>query len=383
MSNQTRRSASGPSIIFTLALKEFRSLVFDPVMMAIIGFTFTVGLYSMATGATYELHHSPIVVVDQDHSPLTRQIAHAFYPPYFLAAREVSSSEMDRLLDHGQASFALVMPPDFERDVKARRRPEVQLNIDANNVLHAFIGEGYIKSIINRELSELLAHEPAEPLLPITLISRVRYNPNTNSVWFNSVMNLISNITVMTIVLVGAAFLREREHGTLEHLLVMPVSPFQIMTAKVWANSLVVLVVAMLAMKVVVQWVLKVPIAGSVGLFFLATALYLSSASSIGIYLATVARSMPQFALLILMIILPLVVLSGAVTPIESMPRPLQHLMQLAPTAHIVHLSQAVLYRRAGLSLVWPSLAAIAGLNLVVFLFAQRRFRIAVTETQL
>jgi ABC-2 type transport system permease protein len=210
----------------------------------------------------------------------------------------------------------------------------------------------------------------------------VRYNPNLIGYWFGGVMEVINIVTMLTVILVGAAFIREREHGTLEHLLAMPLAPFEIMLAKIWANGLIVLAGTTLSLLGVVQGLLQVPIAGSVPLFLGGAALYLFSAASIGIFLGTLARSMPQFGLLFMLTIIPLQMLSGGVTPRESMPLFVQDIMLAAPTTYFVRLAQGTLYRGAGLETVWPDLLAIIAIGAVFFALALRRFRYAVTQTQ-
>jgi len=193
-------------------------------------------------------------------------------------------------------------------------------------------------------------------------------------------MELIEQITMLSIVLTGAALIREREHGTIEHLLVMPLSPFEIVTSKVWANGLVILIPTALSVRLVIQGLLQVPIAGSVELFLLGTALYLFSTTSMGVFLGTLARSMPQLGLLVILVILPLVMLSGAVTPRESMPRIVQSIMQAAPTTHFV-LTYAIIYRGAGFDVVWPQFATLIGIGAVFFTTALLWFRRAITTT--
>ena len=136
---------------------------------------------------------------------------------------------------------------------------------------------------------------------------------------------------MLSVVLTGAALIREREHGTVEHLLVMPVTPTEIMISKIWSMGVVVLVVAMLSLMVVVRGVLAVPTHGSIPLFAFATALQLYATTAMGIALATLAESMPQFALLLILVLLPIQVLSGATTPRESMPEIIQTIMLGAP----------------------------------------------------
>jgi len=188
-------------------------------------------------------------------------------------------------------------------------------------------------------------------------------------------MELINAVTMISIILTGAALIREREHGTIEHLLVMPVTPAEIMLAKILAMGLVVLLATGFSLTLMIQLVLQVPVAGSVPLFLLVTALQLFATTSMGIFMATVARSMPQFGLLLILVLLPLQLLSGGMTPRESMPALIQHLMLAAPNTHFVAAAQAILYRGAGLAVVWPQLLALLLIGAVLFRFSLRRFR--------
>lgn len=368
--------------VYHLGIKELRSLAADPILVFFVAVAFSLTVYANST-ISFELRNAQIAIVDQDHSPLTRQIAKAFLPPYFRAPLQVEWANMDELLDHSQASFALVFPPSFERDVLEGRRPEVQLNVDANVVSQAFIGTGYIQKILYREVAEFVRTAPPGGELPIRLTQRVSYNQNLQSSWFSGAMELVNSITMISILLVGAAVLREREHGTLEHLLVMPLAPAEIMLSKVWSNGLVIVALAVLSLQIVIEGIIGLPMAGSLALFIAALVLFLFSTTAIGIYLSTLARSMPQFALLVILTIIPLELLSGNLTPRESMPRFVQDIMLVAPTTHFVRIAQAILFRGAGLDVLWPNMLAIVAIGAVLFLLALQRFRIAVTQTQL
>ena len=368
--------------IYRLGLKELKSLWADKVLLLLICWAFSGAIYTAATATSQELHNAPVAVVDEDQSPLSRRIVGAFYKPYFRQPAALTLAELDREMDLGTYNFTLVIPNHFQHDVLAGRQPEIQLNIDATIMSQAFIGATYIKSIALGEVNEYLTGTRDSAATPIRLTTRVRFNPNLIGVWFGGVMEVINNVTMLTIILVGAAFIREREHGTIEHLLVMPLTPFEIMMAKIWANGLAVLIGVTFALTVMVQQVLKVPIAGSVPLFLAAAACYLFSAASIGIFLGTLARSMPQLGLLIILSIIPLMMLSGGVTPRESMPAIVQNIMLAAPATYFVRLAQAILYRGAGFDVIWRDLLAMTGVGAVFFGVALVRFRKAVTQTQ-
>lgn len=361
--------------ILHLGIKELRSLMHDPVMVILIVYAFTFAIYIGATAAPETLHKAPISIVDEDRSQLSTRIADAFFPPYFLTPVLITQKEMDSRMDAGLDTFALNIPPDFQRDVLAGRSPTIQLNVDATRMSQAFSGSGYIQTIIGSEVSAFVQRYRSNTAPTVDLALRVRFNPELNKSWFGAVMEVINNVTMLSIILTGAALIREREHGTVEHLLVMPVTPFEIMAAKVWAMALVVLVASACALVFVVQWWLSVPIEGSIALFLIGTALHLFATTSLGIFIGTIARSMPQFGLLLMLILLPLQILSGSVTPRESMPDFIQYVMLAAPNTHFVMLAQAILYRGAGIVVVWPQFIFLALIGTVLFALSLSRFR--------
>ena len=211
---------------------------------------------------------------------------------------------------------------------------------------------------------------------PVKVVTRAKFNPNLKSSWFTSVMQIISNLTMITVMLTGAALIREREQGTVEHLLVMPVVPAEIMLSKILANGIVILVATALSLALVVQWWLQVPITGSLLLFLGGACFYVFTVAALGIALGTVASTMAQFGLLSIPVLLVMMLLSGSTTPMESMPVWLQYLMKvISPTPHFVIFAQDVLYRGADFSIVWPEILATTVIGGVYFGFALYRFR--------
>ncbi len=366
--------------IYHLGIKELRSLAADKVLLLLIIWAFTGGVYSASKGVSQELRNAPVAIVDQDQSQLSRRFAYALTQPYFKKPDLVSIHEIDKTLDRGLHSFTIIIPPAFEKDLLALRNPTIQVNIDATVMSQAFIGAGYIQNIMTTEINEFVNRTYEKTLSPINLVTRVKFNPNLTGFWFGGVMETINNINMLTIILVGAAYIREREHGTIEHLLAMPLVPIEIMASKIWANGLAVLIAATFALTVTIKTLLKVPIAGSIPLFISAAAVYLFSAGSIGIFLGTIARSMPQLGLLIFLTIIPMQMLSGGVTPQESMPEIMRHLMRFVPITYFVRLAQSILYRGAGFMIVWKDLFIMGFIGMVFFFAAQFRFRKSVAQ---
>ncbi|MEL0613112.1 ABC transporter permease [Marinomonas arenicola] len=366
--------------IVQLSIKELRSLWNDKVLLILIVWAFSGGIYVASTASSQELNNAPIAIVDEDNSPLSKTIGNAFTQPYFNTPAYIEYSAVEPVLNAGLYTFVIIIPAGFQSDVMAAKQPTLQINIDATQMSQAGIGDGYIQNIVSGEIKKFVTGKLEAFTLSATLIVRNKYNPNLTSSWFGSIMEIINNVTMLSIILAGAAVIREREHGTLEHLLVMPVKPLEIVLSKVLANGLMVLVAATLSLIVMVQYVLQVPIRGSVGLFVLGVALHLFATTSIGIFLGTVARTMPQLGLLFILTVLPLEMLSGGITPYESMPQIIQNIMQIAPTTHFVNLSQTILYRGGGFSIIWSQLLILLLIGCVFLVGAVARFRASVAN---
>lgn len=368
------------STIYRLGVKELWSLRRDKILLFLIVYTFTFAIYTAATAMPDTLNKAPLAIVDEDASPLSARIVAAFYPPQFSVPQLISAAEMDAVMDSGRYTFVLNIPANFQRDILSGQSAGIQLSTDATRMSQAFSGSGYIQQIVLAEVNEFLLHQRGAAALPVELALRVRFNPTLEKAWFGAVMEIINNVTMLSIILTGAALIREREHGTIEHLLVMPVTPTEIMLAKIWSMGLVVLVAAALSLLLVVQGALQVPIEGSVALFLAGAALHLFATTSMGIFMATLARNMPQFGMLMVLVLLPLQMLSGGTTPRESMPQLAQHLMSLAPTTHFVSQAQAILYRGAGIEVVWPQFLALFVIGSALFAFSLARFRRAINQ---
>lgn len=358
--------------ILHLGVKELRAIWRDPILLLIIVMAFSVSIYTAASAMPGTLHKTPIAVIDDDQSQLSQQLIQAFREPYFLPPEPIDSQRADQLMDEGRFTFIVHLPSGLQRDVLAGHAPAIQVIVDATRMSQAFTGNGYIQAIIQQELMNFAQ---VDMDIPVQLSLRARFNPQLDPSWFSAINEVISQITMLSIILTGAALLREREHGTVEHLLVMPITPFEIMAAKVWSMALIVLVAASLSLIIVVQSALHIPIAGSLGLFMLGMAIHLFATTSLGIFLASFARTMPQFGLLLILVILPMEILSGGMTPRESLPDIIRWIMSAAPTTHFIELSQAILFRGAGLSIIWPQLFALIVIGLGLFIIALARFR--------
>lgn len=357
----------------TLTFKELRSLFKDVMLVIMIGVVFTVTIYTVAEGINTDVRNAPVGIVDYDRTTLTHQIRDALQPPYFKPPVDVNREEVDAKMDKGELIFVLEFPPDFERDVLAGNKPEVQLLIDATTMTQAGVGQVYIAQIFSREVSEYL--NQADPPMIVEPVLNVMFNPNGESRWYMPVMEVGNMITLLAIVLAGAAVIRERERGTIEHLLVMPVSSTEIVLSKILANGLVILCASMLSMTFFVQHFLDIPLNGSLLLYGIGVIVYLFSISSLGVMLATIAPSLPQFGLLMLPVFVVALLFSGSMAPRSNMPELAQTISEYWPTTQFVEFAQNVLFRNAGLDIVWPQLLVMTVIGIAFLIFALIRFK--------
>lgn len=368
--------------IFWLGIKELKSVLSDKVLVAFVLYAFTWTIYQQATGTSNEVNNASIAFADEDNSALSKELFGAFYPPRFKYPEVIQTGEIERSMDEGRYMFVVVIPPRFERDLREGRQPEIQLNIDATAMQQAGIGAGYIKNIISQRTETFLTRTDVDVREPVNLVVRKLFNPNGLSAWFSSIVGIINQLTLLTIVLTGAAVIREREHGTLEHLLVMPLNAFEIAMAKVWANGLVILIATALSLFLVVRMALDVPFEGSMLLWFAGVLLYLFFATALGVFLGTISRSMAQFALLIVLMVVVLQLLSGGSTPVESQPAWLQAITYFLPSRHFVSFSQVIIYRGGGFMAVWRNFAMVSAIGLAFFSYSVVLFRKSIAATK-
>ena len=298
-----------------------------------------------------------------------------FLPPYFQTPQPIAERDIVPLMNAGEYTFVIDIPPNFERDVLGGREPAIQVNVDATAMVQAGLGSGYVSADHHdRDPGLSLACEGA-PLSPVNLDVRIAFNPNVTTAWFTSVMGIINNVTMLAIILAGAAIVREREHGTMDHLLVMPLTPFEIAMSKVWANGLVITVAVGLSLYFVVRTMLGVPIAGSMPLFMFGRH-DLSVLRLRHRHIPRHGRALHAAA--------RLAVHAGLFADEHALRQ--QHAagkhaalagdrMQASPSTHFVSFAQSILYRGAGIDVVWPQFVFVAVVGVLFFALAILRFR--------
>ncbi len=369
--------------VAVLVIKELKQLWRDRALFGFVVYVFTLNIVIAAGGASFELNRVPVIVHDADRSQAARDLTYRFQPPYFSLRGEVgSASQAMDMLDREQARVLIEVPHGFAETLREGTQPAtVQLLVDASHANSGYLAASYAASISGEFGAEWsrrsLARAGVDPDGIPRIESRVRlwHNEDLNEPWFHTIAELTTMMTVMCILLPAAALVREKERGTIEQLLVSPLSALQVMLAKVLAMMVVMFAGVAVAFFGIMQPIYDVPAKGSLVLLFALTGLYAFTNAGLGLAAATFARNSGQTGLLVMLIVMPIVTLSGTWTPFESMPRWLQLAMTLSPLRHFVDIIYSILLRGAGLSVLWDSVLAMAGLGAVLFTLGLMRFR--------
>ncbi len=365
-----------------MTAKELVQLSRDPVLLGVLAWFFTADIYLAASGISMELRHAAVAVIDHDRSEASRELIHRFRPPYFRFLGEIEDGrEGVRLLDAGEAMLVLDIPEHFERDLLAGDPVSVQMQVDTSNTVLGTLATSYAQRIVGGYGQEWVMHrekltESALKAMPhLEDRRRVLYNPNQTEPWFMGISELLTVVTMLSLMLPAAAAVREKERGTIEQLVVSPLSAFQVLFPKVVAMLLAILTGTAIALFLVLEPAFHVPIRGSLAFFFAVTAAYVFTVSGLGLFIATLSRNLGQVTMLVILLILPMVLLSGAWTPPEAMPAALRAIMPLSPLSHYIELGYGILLKGAGLDVLWPHVAALGALGLALFGFGAWRFR--------
>jgi ABC-2 type transport system permease protein len=362
--------------------KEMLQLFRDVPIVAFLVYSFTLAVFITGNGIRSQLHNAGLLVHDADHSISSRELIHRFQAPFFRLEGEITDPQEGlRWLDRGKAMAVLEIPPRFHEQLMTDEPTAVQLLVDTTNSPQGLSAAGYAAQIVARfgqetALATAGSSEESSQNLPIIVSDhRVWYNPDQNDTWFESMSHLLRQITIFAILLPAAALVREKERGTVEQLLVSPLTPFQIMISKVLAMTVVILCATAVGLFGIMQPVFGVPIKGSIVLFFSLTALFVFTTAGMGLAAATLTRNQAQVGMMTLLVVAPMLLLSGLTTPMEVMPAWVRHLMALSPLRYFVEITHGILLKGAGLSTLWDSVLAMALLGGALFGFGTWRFR--------
>jgi ABC-2 type transport system permease protein len=365
-----------------LLRKEYFQFLRDRSLIYIVLYVFTIEIYMAGTGFNIEVKNYPTAIFDRDRTQWSLQLAEKFRLPYFRITQNITTdAEMVDLLNRGAVSLVVVIPHGFARSLMDKNVASIQAVTDGTLSNTSLLALGYADQIAQTFVQELgrrlgKVNPQLERLQPqVELKPRVLYNPNQKGQWFAGLIELFSVITLVSLLLPAAAMVREKESGTIEQLLVTPVNPVEIMSAKIISMASIVLVASLCSLFLIIFPVFDLPWRGSLILFFGATALYVFCATGFGMFIATICRNLPQTILFVIMIIAPILFLSGSWTPIEAMPPLLGYITYLSPLKHYLAIGYNILLKGAGLAALWPDFLNLSLIGFGLFAVCAFQFR--------
>ncbi len=362
--------------------KELLQLFRDIPLMGFLVYSFTLSVYITGNGIQTQLRNAGLLVYDADRSVSSRELVSRFHLPYFRFDGELTHPDEGLLrLDRGRSMMVLDIPVRFHEALLAGEPTAVQLLVDTTNSPQGLSAAGYAARIVGQFGREVVSARnvltgSSSTTVPMILSDhRVWFNQDQNETWFESVSHLLRMITVFAVLLPAAALVREKERGTVEQLLVSPLTPVQIMLPKVVAMTLVILGATAVALFGVMRPAFGVPMKGSLPLLFSLTALFIVATAGIGVFAATVTRNQAQVGMMTLLVVAPMLLLSGIFTPLETMPAWVRHLMAFSPLRYFIEITNGILLKGIGIELLWSQTLAMGVLGGSLFGFGMWRFR--------
>ena len=354
--------------------KEFIQIFRDKRMKAIVFVIPLLQTMVFGYAVTMDVNNIPTAVYDLDRSFESRELVRRLTASgYFDVLYTVGTpAELRDLLDRAKVTFALQIGPGFSSDLKRRKRTDLQVLVDGTDSNTGIVALDYANRILLRYQRDL-ASGPASPLA-IDLRPRAWYNPELKSKNYN-VPGVIAMVIMLTsLLLTSMAVVREREIGTMEQLMVTPLKPVELMLGKTIPFAIISFFDMFLVTMVGVFW-FDIPIKGSIPLLTLSTAIYLLSVLGVGLFISTISRTQQQALMATFLFYIPAVLLSGFMFPIENMPVVIQYGTYLNPLRYFLVIIRGIFLKGNGIAILWPQMAALLVLGVVVIMTSSLRFR--------
>ncbi len=357
--------------LFEIARKEFiqifrdrraRSTLILPPIMQLLIFG-----YAVST----DVRNTTTFLVDHDHTQESRSLVDAMTGSgYFrIVGRSERAEDIVSALDHGQAIMGMEIPVGFEKGILDGDGSEVQLLLDGTNSNTATIARGYADRIVQNFAAVRAGVRP-----PVDLRERAWFNPELKSRNYNvpAVVGMI--VMLICSMLTAMAIVREREIGTLEQLMVSPLRPIELIAGKMLLFAAIGILDTVLVTAIALAW-FRIPFVGSFPLLLLASVLYILTALGIGLFISTVSKTMQEAFMANFLIFMPMMLLSGFMFPVSSMPAFFQWATLLNPTRHFLVIVRAIFLKGAGFGVLWPQFLALLGMGIGALTVSAIRFR--------
>ena len=332
--------------------------------------------------ANYEIRHVPTVVLDLDHSQESRELVSRFTSsPYFEVQRQLTDSrQLGDLIERGDATVGLEIDAGFAQKLRSGQTAPLQVIVDATNSNTALIASGYISQIAQgfaaqyqRDRINRIAPQLIEVMPQVELAPRPWYNPDLSSRWF-FVPGIIGSLTlVLVITLTAFAVVREREIGTLEQMMVTPIRPAEFILGKTLPFFLIGIFDVTLIAVVGSLW-FQVPFRGHVSVLALGAVLFILCMLGVGLLISTISATQQQAMVTSFFFIMPAITFSGFGFPISTMPHWMQLFSYVIPLRYFLIVIRGTYLKGVGMDILWPQMAAMAGLGVALLTVSILRF---------
>ncbi|MBI3772747.1 MAG: ABC transporter permease [Gammaproteobacteria bacterium] len=359
--------------VWALIRKELIQFLRARAMLLLILYLYTAEVLMCTYAMSFDVRNLATVFLDNDRSVASRQLQQDFsHSEYFRITHSAGTEdELASLLDRGAVLAAVIIPPGFAQHLVLGEPAQVQLLLDGATANTASVAHGYAQRIVQNFALEKGGHAGMEP--PVVHRPRVWYNSELDYRHF-MVLSMMSLAGMLVGVITAAAgIVREKEAGTIEQLLVTPASAAELILAKMVPPLLVGLMALFPSLAVAAA--VGVPLRGSLLLFLLSSALFLSSSMGIGIMVATVTQTLQQALLVSFLVLFPVLFLSGTIVPLESMPLALQYLSEASPLRHYMEVVLGLFLKGVGIEVLWPRLLAMFAIGVLLLGLSLRRLR--------
>jgi ABC-2 type transport system permease protein len=353
--------------------KEFRQIARDPLSLGLLIFVPALMLIMYGYALSFDVKHIKVAVLDYDQSQASRSFQDSLFKnPYFDHAGSLSRySEVDDWLNHGKVRAVLVIPNNYSEKINRGETASIQALVDGANATSASTTVGYLEALaerVNRTVRMNIFKNGNMGVNSLPLVSlepRIWYNPQMESAHF-LVPGLIGMLLMLSsVIATSLSIVREKERETMEQIMVSPIRPYELILGKI-LPYIVICLITMVLILCLGYLLFGIVIQGSYWLLGLSTLVFLFAALGMGVLISSVTHSQQvAFQVATLATMLPSIILSGLIFPIQNMPLPIQILTLIVAPRHFVSLLRAVILKGAGLGIVWPDLLAMLVLGIV------------------
>ncbi len=352
-------------VFWALVAKELLAFLRSWGLVAVVLYSFTLDIYIAGKGIELQARNVSVGYVDQSGGGISRKILSRLHLPQFRPPVRFASQEaLSRAIFNREIMIGLVFAPDFEVSLKKRGRSSLDVLLDATAASQGFQALGYLQNVLL---------EYAHMSLPVELKIHKLFNPNADTAPFMALAELLSVITLLGVILTAAVFVREKEAGTWDLMLLMPLDARMVILAKSFSQVIILMAGIVMATGLVLFGAFDIPINGSLWAFFALSFLYAFTSAGIGLFIAAVSKSLLQVAQLSILIMMPLIFLSGAWTPIHAMHPVLQTLSLISPLRYYIEGSESIFFRGTDWQDLLPYFTGVALLGGALYLYGFRK----------